>query len=93
MKFQLNYIQCKTFFFHSYINPTTNNIKKKNILKKPVIVRVDKESNHGMISTSSTSKTRYNKPIKKYCKSKIEVEPKGSKPHSYCDAFSNKITL
>lgn len=46
-----------------------------------------------MMSTNSTSKTKYNKPIKKYCKSNTEVDPKGSKPHSYCEDFSNNVIL
>jgi len=53
----------------------------------------DKDNNQGIISTNSTSKTRYNNPIKKYCKSKTETNPKGSKPHSYWDDFSNKVIL
>ena len=43
----------------------------------------DNEKSHGIIKTNSTSKTKYNSPIKKYCKSNIDVCPKGSKPHSY----------
>ena len=63
------------------------------MLKKPIKDRIDIQNNHGNIRTNSTSKTRYNKPIKKYCKSKTDVEPKGSKPHSYCEAFSNNVIL
>ena len=48
----------------------------------------DNEKSHGIIKTNSTSKTKYNSPIKKYCKSNIDVCPKGSKPHSYWDVFS-----
>jgi len=55
--------------------------------------RVDKHNNQGIINTSSTSKTRYNNPIKKYCKSKTDTKPKGSNPHSYCDDFSNNVIL
>lgn len=54
---------------------------------------MEKQNNQGMTKTNSTSKTRYNKPIKKYCKSKVELKPKGSKPHSYCDAFSKRVIL
>lgn len=56
---------------------------KKNILIRPVNGITDKLIIQGIINTNSTSKTRYNKPIKKYCKSKILFNPNGSKPHSY----------
>lgn len=50
-------------------------------------------NNQGTINISSASKTKYNKPIIKYCKSKLELKPKGSNPHSYWDVFSKKFKL
>ena len=61
------------------------------MLAKPIKEMDEKLINQGIIKLNSTSKIKYNKPIKKYCKSKIEFHPKGSKPHSYCDVFSNKF--
>jgi hypothetical protein len=34
---------------------------------------IEKQKSQGITKTNSTSKTKYNKPIKKYCKSKIEL--------------------
>ena len=55
--------------------------------------RPDRPKIHGIIRTSSTSKTKYNNAIKKYCKSNTELNPNGSKPHSYCEVFSKERTV
>lgn len=53
------------------------------MLNNPFIGMIDNVINQGIIKTNSTSKTKYSKPIIKYCKSNILLRPKGSKPHSY----------
>ncbi len=53
------------------------------MLKKPQTDKEETPNNQGKINTNSASKIKYNKPITKYCKSKIEFKPKGSNPHSY----------
>lgn len=63
------------------------------MLNSPYNGMTDKLISQGITKTNSTSKTKYNKPIKKYCKSKIALYPKGSKPHSYWEDFSNKVKL
>ncbi len=63
------------------------------MLNNPFIGMIDNVINQGIIKTNSTSKTKYSKPIIKYCKSNILLRPKGSKPHSYWDVFSNRVTL
>ena len=63
------------------------------MLNKPPTGKTEKQISQGITKTNSTSKTKYNNPIRKYCKSKTEEKPKGSKPHSYCDVFSNKVIL
>jgi hypothetical protein len=35
----------------------------------------EKQISQGTIKLNSTSKIKYNKPIKKYCKSKMEFHP------------------
>lgn len=60
-----------------------NKNKNKNIVNNPFIGIIERLIIQGNIKTNSTSKTKYKSPIKKYCKSNILFNPKGSNPHSY----------